>query len=249
MTEQKHLEQAMAGERRIVTILFCDVKGSTAIAGKLDPEEWASIMNRAYEHLITPVSRHGGTVAQLLGDAILAYFGAPLTHEDDPQRAVLAGLEIVTGIRSFREQLQNENGLDFNVRVGINTGLVMAGQMGSGQRVNYTAVGDTVNLAARMEQTAQPGTVQITANTFKLVAPLFECESLGQIEVKGKSEPIQTYRVLGLKEKSSQVRGFKTQGLPSPLVGRDTERTAIITCIDRILQGRGSIVGLIGGQG
>jgi class 3 adenylate cyclase/tetratricopeptide (TPR) repeat protein len=249
MTEQKPLEQAMAGERRIVTILFCDVKGSTAMAGKLDPEEWASIMNRAYEHLIAPVSRRGGTVAQLLGDAILAYFGAPLAHEDDPQRAVLAGLEIIAGIRSFREQLQRESGLDFNIRVGINTGLVMAGQIGSGQRVSYTAVGDTVNLAARMEQTAQPGTVQITANTYKLVAPLFECESLGQIEVKGKSEPIQTYRVLGLKEKSSQVRGFKTQGLRSPLVGRDMERTAIITCIDRILQGGGSIVGLIGEAG
>lgn len=249
MTEQKHLEQMIEGERRIVTILFCDVKGSTAMAGKLDPEEWASIMNRAYEHLIGPVSRHGGTVAQLLGDAILAYFGAPLAHEDDPQRAVQAGLEIIAGIRSFREQLQRERGLDFNVRVGINTGLVMAGQIGSGQRLNYTAVGDTVNLAARMEQTAQPGTVQITANTYKLVAPLFECESLGLIEVKGKSEPIPTYRVLRLKEKPGQVRGLETQGLRSSLVGRDVEFTTMKGSIGGLFHGHGGIVGIIGEAG
>src|SRR5512143_1256816 len=150
MIEPKHSDQKIEGERRIVSILFCDVKGSTSIAEKLDPEVWASIMNRAYEYLIAPVSRHGGTVAELLGDAILAYFGAPISHEDDPQRAVLAGLEILISIRTLREQLQNENGLDFNVRVGINTGLVIAGEIGSGQRVTYTAVGDAVNLAARM---------------------------------------------------------------------------------------------------
>jgi len=249
MTEQKHPEQAMAGERRIITILFCDVKGSTAMAGKLDPEEWAGIMNGAYEHLINPVSRHGGTVAQLLGDAILAYFGAPLAHEDDPQRAVLAGLGIIAGIRSFREKLQNESGLDFNVRVGINTGLVMVGQIGSGQRVNYTAVGDAVNLAARMEQTAQPGTVQITANTYKLIAPLFECESLGQIEVKGKSEPLHTYRVLRLKEKPGQVRGFESQGLRSPVVGRNIELAAATGCLEGLFHGQGGIVGIIGEAG
>ena len=188
-------------------------------------------------------------MAQLLGDAILAYFGAPLAHEDDPQRAVLAGLEIIAGIGAFREQLQSESGLDFNVRVGINTGLVMAGQIGSGQRVNYTVMGDTVNLAARMEQTAQPGTVQITANTYKLIAPLFECESLGQIEVKGKTEPIQTYRVLRLKEKPGQVRGFETQGLRSPLVGREGELSAVTGCIDALAHGQGGIVGILGEAG
>ncbi|HEY2981296.1 MAG TPA: adenylate/guanylate cyclase domain-containing protein, partial [Anaerolineales bacterium] len=243
------MEPTIAGERRIVTILFCDVKGSTSMAEKLDPEDWASIMNRAYEHLIAPVSRHGGTVAKLLGDAILAYFGAPLAHEDDPQRAVLAGLEIIAGIRSFREQLQRERGLDFNVRVGINTGLVMVGQIGSEQRVDYTVVGDPVNLAARMEQTAQPGTVQITANTYKRVAPIFECESLGQIEVKGKSEPIESYRVLRLKEKPGAVRGFESQGLHSPLIGREVELTTAQAGIDGLFQGQGGIIGIIGEAG
>jgi class 3 adenylate cyclase/tetratricopeptide (TPR) repeat protein len=250
MTEQKHPEQAMAGERRIVTILFCDIKGSTAMAGKLDPEEWASIMNRAYEHLIAPVTRHGGTVAQLLGDAILAYFGAPMAHEDDPQRAVLAGLEILTGIQSFRKQLQSEGGLDFNVRLGINTGLVMVGPIGSGQRVSYTAVGDTVNLAARMEQTAQPGTVQITANTYKLVAPLFECESMGQIEVKGKTAPVLAYRVLGIKARAERGRGLKRQGIYSPLVGREQELNGIKSCLQRLFDsGEGGIVGILGEAG
>ena len=142
--------QTLTGERRIVTVLFCDVKGSTAMAEKLDPEDWAGIMKRAFAYLIEPVTRHEGTVVRLMGDAILALFGAPTTHEDDPQRAVRAGLEIVEGITVFREQLKRERGLDFNVRVGINTGLVYAGAIGSDQRVEYTAIGDTMNLAARM---------------------------------------------------------------------------------------------------
>src|SRR5439155_24769292 len=118
-------KRAMQGERRIVTLLFCDVKGSTAMAELLDPEEWAEIMNGAFGYLIKPVYRYEGTVARLMGDAILAFFGAPIAHEDDPQRAVLAGLEIVASIADFREQMRRERGLDFNVRVGINTGLVV----------------------------------------------------------------------------------------------------------------------------
>ena len=141
---------ALAGERRFVTVLFCDVKGSTAMAEKFDPEEWAGIMKRAFTYLIPPVTHHDGIVARLMGDALLAFFGAPTAHEDDPQRAVRAGLEIVEGITVYREQLQREHGLDFNVRVGINTGLVFVGAIGADRRVEYTAVGDTMNLAARM---------------------------------------------------------------------------------------------------
>ena len=111
-------------ERRIVTILFCDVKGSTALAENLDPEDWTAIMNDAFGYLITPVYHYEGTLARLLGDAILAFFGAPVAHEDDPQRAVLAGLEIIDGLQAFRERMQRERGLEFNVRVGINTGLI-----------------------------------------------------------------------------------------------------------------------------
>jgi class 3 adenylate cyclase len=172
------VETARAGrssesERRIVTVLFCDVQGSTALAEQFDPEEWVEIMNGAYEYLIAPVYRYEGTLARLMGDAILAFFGAPTAHEDDPSRAVLAGLEMIEGIQAYRERIRREYGQDFNVRVGINTGLVVVGEMGSDLRVEYTAMGDAVNVAARMEQTAKPGTVQITANTHRLVESLF----------------------------------------------------------------------------
>lgn len=248
--EQEPTSPTLAGERRVVTILFCDVKGSTAMAEKLDPEDWAGIMKRAFVYLIEPVTRHDGTVARLMGDAILAFFGAPTAHEDDPQRAVRAGLEIVEGITQFREQLERERGLDFNVRVGINTGLVFVGAIGANRRVEYTAMGDTINLAARMEQTAQPGTVQIAEATFKLVEPWFEFQPLGGIQVKGKSEPIPSYRVLGVKQGTIRARGLEQRGLSSPLVGREHELNAIKASIERVMQNaRGEIVGVIGEAG
>ncbi|MBI3243398.1 MAG: AAA family ATPase [Chloroflexi bacterium] len=235
------------GERRIVTVLFCDVKGSTAMAEKLDPEEWAEIMNGAFERLISPVYRYEGTVARLMGDAILAFFGAPIAHEDDPQRAVLAGLDIVEGIQPYREQIKRERGLDFNVRVGINTGLVVVGEVGSDLRVEYTVMGDAVNLAARMEQTAQPGTVQISGHTHKLIAPLFEFESLGGIEVKGKAEPVPAYQVIKPKASPGRLRGI--EGLNAPLIGRDKELQALGRVVDEVRQGRGRIVCLVGEAG
>ena len=210
----------MEGERRVVTMLFCDVKGSTAMAEKLDPEEWADVMNEVFAYLIAPVYEYEGMVARLMGDAILAFFGAPIAHEDDPQRAVLAGLGIVEGIQAYRERVKRERSLDFNVRVGINTGLAVVGEVGSDLRVEYTAMGDAVNLAARMEQTAEPGTVQISGNTHRLVAPLFELDSLGGIEVKGRSEPVQAYRVLSPKAEPGRLRGI--EGLHSRSSGAIT---------------------------
>ena len=180
----------MLGERRIVTMLFCDMKGSTAAASSLDPEGWAEVMKGAFQFLIEPVYRYEGTLARLMGDAILAFFGAPIAHEEDPQRAVLAALEILEGIKPYRESVRERWGFDFDVRVGINTGLVVGGEVGSDLRLEYTAMGDEINLAARMEQTAQPGTVQITEHTHRLVAPLFDTADLGPIEVKGKTDPV-----------------------------------------------------------
>ncbi len=239
--------RAMEGERRIVTILFSDVKGSTALAESLDPEDWTGIMNRAFEHLITPIYRYEGTVARLMGDAILAFFGAPIAHEDDPQRAILAGLEIVGAMQGFREEIRRQYGLDFNVRVGINTGLVVVGAVGSDLRMEYTAMGDAINLAARMEQTALPGTVQIAHDTYRLVAPAFEVEDLGGVEVKGKAEPVRAYRVLGRKAAPRQLRGVA--GLSSPLVGRSQELAALMQALDGALAGRGGIVGITGEAG
>jgi class 3 adenylate cyclase/tetratricopeptide (TPR) repeat protein len=235
------------GERRIVTMLFCDVRGSTAMAETLDAEDWTDVMNAAYRHLIEPVVRHEGTVARLMGDAILAFFGAPTAHEDDPQRAVMAGLEIVSAIEPFRERLARERGLDLNVRVGINTGPVVVGQVGSELRQEYTAMGDAVNVAARMEQTAEPGTVQITEETYRLVADLFDAEPLGGIEVKGKREPVVAFRVRGRLEAPWRVRAARS--LEATLVGRESEMAVLRSALERTGAGEGTVVLLVGEPG
>jgi class 3 adenylate cyclase len=173
---------SMHGERRLVSILFCDVTGSTAMAKDLDPEDWAEVMHEAFEYLIAPVYRYEGTLARMMGDGIMAFFGAPLAHENDPERAVLAGLAILEEIKPFCTGIQKEYGLDFNVRVGVNTGPVVVGNIGSDLAMEYTAMGDTVNMAARMEETAEPGTVQVSEETYKAIAPLFEAEALEGVE-------------------------------------------------------------------
>ena len=217
------------------------------MAEGLDPEDWAEIMNSAFDFLTTPIVRYGGTVARLMGDAVLAFFGAPSAHEDDPLRAVLAGLDIVDGIKSFRQQVSAEYDLDFNVRVGVNTGIVVVGEMGTALAGEYTAMGDAVNLAARMEQTALPGTIQITDETYRLVAPWVEVETLGGIKIKGKKDPIATYRVTGRKSQPSRVRGIA--GLNSPLVGRAKEFEKLRTVLEDLMEGHGLILALIGEAG
>lgn len=133
--------RVMTGERRIITALFCDVAGSTAMAERLDPENWAEIMNRAFELLTAPVARYEGTIARLMGDALLAFFGAPDAHEDDPRRAIQAGLDIIEAVTPLREQLKREHNLDFNVRVGINTGSVVVGDVGRKDRRGHACAG------------------------------------------------------------------------------------------------------------
>ncbi|MCO6453527.1 MAG: AAA family ATPase [Caldilineales bacterium] len=239
--------RAMEGERRIVTMLFCDVKGSTAAASQMDPEEWAEIINGAYEYMIRPIYQYEGTVARLLGDGLLAFFGAPIAHEDDPERAVLAGLGILEGVDQYKEVVRKRWGLDFSVRVGVNTGLVVVGAMGSDLRMEYTALGDAINMAARMEQTAVPGTVQISAATHKLVAPLFEFETVSGLEVKGKADPVTAYRVLGRKAERGAMRGLV--GLRSPLVGRDMEVREMRKAFAELQTGRGAIISVMGEAG
>lgn len=239
--------RAVEGERRIVTILFCDVKGSTSMAEQLDPEEWAEIMNNAFEYLIKPVHDYEGTVARLMGDAILAFFGAPLAHEDDPQRAILAGLEIIDNITQYREKIQKQYGMDFSVRVGLNTGLVVVGNIGSDYKFEYTAMGDAINLAARMQTTADPNTVFITENTFRLVPALFNFEDKGLMEVKGKAEPVHVYRVLEALKGAIKTRGIA--GLSSPMVGRRRESNTLQQIADDVKMGHGSSVAIVGEAG
>ncbi len=240
-------DRTMVGERRVVTMLFCDLQGSTAAAEKLDPEEWGGIMNQAFEHMIRPIYKYEGTVARLMGDAILAFFGAPIAHEDDPQRAVLAALEIVEGIGSYARQIEAERGLALDARVGINTGLVVVGAVGSDLRMEYTALGDAINLAARMEQTAAPGTVQVAEDTYRRVAPLFEFEDLGGMEVKGKETPVRTYRPLRARTRPGQLRGI--QGLAAPLIGRGPEMGLVQRVFSELQNGRGQILSIIGEAG
>lgn len=237
----------MVGERRVVTMLFCDVLGSTAAAEHLDPEEWTEIINGAFEYMIRPVYKYEGTLARLMGDGILAFFGAPIAHEDDAQRAVLTGLDIVNGIKQYRSQIKQRYKLDLNVRVGINTGMVVVGAVGSDLRMEYTALGDAINLAARMEQTAAPGTVQIAHDTYKVVKPLFEFEDLGSIEIKGKTETIQAYRVLERKYVAGHVRGI--EGLQVELVGRQAELQTLNQVMMDLKQGVGRIVCVLGEAG
>ncbi len=238
---------SMHGERRLVSILFCDVTGSTAMAKDLDPEDWAEVMHEAFDYLIAPVYRYEGTLARMMGDGIMAFFGAPLAHEDDAERAVLAGLAILKEIGPFCAQVREEYGFEFNIRVGVNTGHVVVGNIGSDLAMEYTAMGDTVNMAARMEETAEPGTVQVSQETYKLIAPLFEVEALDGVEVKGRKEPVQTYRIVAPKAEPGSVRGI--EGLSSPLVGRSREFERLQEILRELQQGRGGIVFLIGEAG
>jgi class 3 adenylate cyclase/predicted ATPase len=235
------------GERRIVTMLFCDVQGSTKAAENLDPEEWAEIINGAFEYMISPITHYDGTLARLMGDGILAFFGAPSAHEDDPVRAVLAGLDIVTGIGDYCQEIRSSYELDFNVRVGINTGRVVVGAVGSDVRHEYSALGDAINVAARMEQSAAPGTVLIAEDTYKIVKPLFEFEELGGLLVKGKEQPVQAFRVIGRLADPGRLRGIA--GRETPLVGREKELQILQEASNELGEGHGGLLFLVGQAG
>lgn len=238
----------LAGERRTVTILFCDVKGSTALAEHLDPEEVAEIMAGAFQVLSAPIGRYEGTLARLMGDAVLAFFGAPAAHDDDPERAVRASLEMIEETRKYAQRLERERGITgFNVRVGINTGLVVAGEIGSDLRSEYTVMGDAANVASRLESAAEPGSVLVSESTYKLVAHAFEVEPLGPIRVPGRLDAIPTFRVVAPLALTGKPRGIA--GLGSPLVGRETELAALTDAVQQLKLGIGGIVTVTGDAG
>jgi ABC-type oligopeptide transport system substrate-binding subunit/class 3 adenylate cyclase/tetratricopeptide (TPR) repeat protein len=211
-------------ERRMVTILFSDVKGSTAMAEGLDPEDVMEIMDGAFDVLIEPVYRYEGTLARLMGDAVLAFFGAPIAHEDDPERAIRAALEITAEAAEYAEKLERERGIKgFNVRVGINTGLVVVGEVGSDLRVEYTAMGDAINLAARMEQNAPPGGILIPHDTYRHVRGVFDVVPQEPQRVKGKTEPVQTYLVQRAKPRAFRKPMRGVEGIETRMIGRQAE--------------------------
>jgi len=244
LTTRKQIE----GERKLVTVLFTDIVGSTALADKLDPEEWGEIVSGAHQRVSDAIYRYEGIIAQLLGDGVLAFFGAPITHEDDAVRAVNAALDIQAFIGEYQNELRaNQRVPNFQMRVGLNTGLVVVGNVGNDLHMEYLAIGDTVNLAARMQAAAEPGTVLITANTMRQIKHAFDLESRGALEVKGKAEPVDTFCVIKRKTTMESARGIA--GLDSPLVGRDREMKTLQACIEALTQGRGQIVAVMGDAG
>src|SRR5215212_5748670 len=235
------------GERKYVTVLFADVVDSTGLGERLDPEQVAEIMNGAFAFLNASVTRYDGTVARLLGDAIIAFFGAPVAHEDDAERAVRAGLDIQAATRAYAELVKRDYGVDFAVRVGINTGLAVLALVGDEIRTEYTAMGDTTNVAARLQSTAAPGSVIISPDTYHLVRPLFTFKPRGATTVRGKSTPIETYEVLSPKAVPGKVRGL--EGLTSPLVGRSAEFQLLHDRLEEVREGRGAFVAVVGEAG
>jgi len=235
------------GERKFVTVLFADVVDSTGMGERLDPEQVIEIMNGAFAFLNVAVAKYDGTVARLMGDAVLAFFGAPVAHEDDAERAVRAGLEIQAAASAYGRTIEANYGVEFRVRVGINTGLAVLAMVGDEIKTEYTAMGDTTNVAARLQSAATPGTVLISANTYHLVKELFEFMPRGAIEVKGKSAPIETHEVLAPKAVPGKVRGL--EGITSPLVGRTVEFQLLRDRLEDVRQGRGSLMAVIGDAG
>ncbi|MEX0790830.1 MAG: adenylate/guanylate cyclase domain-containing protein [Actinomycetota bacterium] len=208
----------ITGERRPVTALFADVVGSTAIMERLDPEIWTGLLNQAFELMAQAVYRYEGTIAHLLGDGLLAFFGSPIAHEDDPERAVRAALEMLEVLGPFSRGLPSAIGVDFRIRVGVNTGSVIVGDIGSDLRYQFTAIGDAVNVAARLQGEAAPDTVLVAGPTHRFIAPRFETRAVGALALKGKAEPVPAYRVLGVSSTPGRTRGLP--GLTSTLVGR-----------------------------
>jgi class 3 adenylate cyclase len=239
----------LTGERKVVTALFADVVGSTTLAESMDAEDWTQIINEAFDLMSKAIFHYEGTIAQLQGDALLAFFGAPVAHEDDPERAVRAGLDMIESIDEYAAQLKRTHGIDFHIRAGINTGPVIVGNVGSDLRYEYTALGDAVNVAARVQTAAQPGDVLISAMTQRYVEPVFDFEDLGDVQVKGKSEPVHLYRVTGLRAEAGPKRGLSAVGLSSPLVGRATELKTLTDLFQVAKAGRGRVAVILGEPG
>ncbi len=192
--------ESLSGERRVVTALFCDVVGSTSIAETMDPEDWSEMVGLAMSTMGDLIARYGGTVTDFAGDGLVAVFGAPAAHEDDPYRAVRSGMEIVRAMREIED-----GGLE--VRVGIHTGLVVVGDVSAGDLRTYSALGDTLNVASRLQDTATPGTVVVSAETRRLLGSDVEARLLGPTELKGRSAPVVVHEITDSREVEERPRG------------------------------------------
>jgi class 3 adenylate cyclase/tetratricopeptide (TPR) repeat protein len=237
------------GEHRQVTVMFCDLKGFTPLSEKLGEEEVYSVMDELFNILIHKVHDYGGTVNELTGDGIIALFGAPIAMEDAPQRAIRSALAIQREMASFSNRLKAESGIPpIKMRTGIHTGTVVVGTLGNDLRVEFRAVGDTVNLASRMEEMAEPGAVYVTEDTFKLTEGFFRFESLGERQVKGKEQPVKAYRAIAPSTRRTRFDVSAERGL-TPFVGRQKELELLLDGFERARAGRGQAFSIIGEAG
>ncbi|MBU1672005.1 MAG: AAA family ATPase [Actinobacteria bacterium] len=235
------------GERKQVTVLFADVAGFTPLSEQMDPEEVSDLIRPAVDIMSGEVRRFGGTIAQYLGDGIMALFGAPAAHEDSPRRAVHAALAIQEKLAAYSSELSHKD-IAFEVRIGLNTGLVVTGSVGEDAAMTYTAVGDTVNLASRMESTARPGTVQVTEDTYRLTRDFFDFEDLGGLSVKGVSHPVRALRPLAPREAEPPGGAVMRTGF-SQLSGRRDELDRLTLLLDAAVSGNGRAAAVVGEPG
>jgi class 3 adenylate cyclase/tetratricopeptide (TPR) repeat protein len=237
------------GERRQVTVMFCDLEGFTPLSEKVGPEEAYALVDEISEILIDMVHRYEGTVNELTGDGILALFGAPIALEDAPQRAIRSAFAIHRELVKFSDRLTQERGLPpIRMRIGLHTGPVVVGTVGNDLRVKFTAVGDTVNLASRMEDLAEPGATYVTENTFKLTEGLFRFEALGEKEVKGKEGSVNVYRVIAPSTRRTRFDVSAERGL-TPFLGREREIDLLLDGYKRARAGRGQTFFIVSDAG
>jgi class 3 adenylate cyclase/tetratricopeptide (TPR) repeat protein len=239
---------AMEGERKEVTVLFCDVVGSSSLAERLDPEVMHQIMDRALRLMAEAIHRYEGTVNQFLGDGLMALFGAPVALEDHALRAVMAALMISETISAYNAELLSERNMEIHLRLGLNTGMVVVGRIGDDLRMDYTAVGDTTNVAARLQSLAQPGTILVAEPTYRLVEGYVRSEAQGPVQLRGRSQPVPVYSIIGRRPGRSRLEVSIDRGL-TPLVGRERELNLLHDCLARAEAGRGQVVGIVGEPG
>jgi class 3 adenylate cyclase/predicted ATPase len=235
-------------ERRQLTVMFCDLVDSTRLSSQLDPEDWRDVV-RAYQQVCTEViQRFGGHVAQLLGDGLLIYFGFPVAHEDDAQRAVRTGLGILAAIEDLNSRLQHATGIQLAVRLGIHTGLVVVGEMGSQGKQELLALGQVPNVCSRIQGLAAPNTIAMSAATYRLVQGYFECQDLGTQTLRGVTASMRLYQVLSESGATSRLDVAQPRGL-TPLVGRESEVTLLLERWEHVKAGQGHVVLLTGDAG
>jgi len=241
-------KSAIEGERKQVTVMFTDVSGFTALSERLDPEDVHAIMNRAFEVILNAVHHYEGTINQFLGDGVMALFGAPISHEDHASRALHSALAITRDLQPLHEEVKQAHGRDFLMRIGINTGPVVVGAIGHDLRMDYTAVGDTTNLAARLLNVAKPGQIVVSRYTQHLRDEFFVFDDLGEFEVKGKTHPVRAYSLKGEVRGQTRFEVSKARGL-TPLVGREAELDRLRAAHRRAIEGHGMSVMLTGEPG